>query len=92
MQREALRRSTQRASFYCHMGKQYNIITHEKLVLAMWFIEQKVFLFRCRADIRAEPPLSEPARPAPTLPGPAMTQFDCLFVKFVNRYEHETFA
>ena len=41
-----------------HMGKQNNIITCEILILAMWRIEQKVIIFRCRADIR-----DDPARP-----------------------------
>ena len=52
------RRETQRASCHSHMGKQDNIITREILILAMWCIEQKVILFRCRTDIR-----DEPARP-----------------------------
>ena len=73
---EASRRSTQRASCHSHMGKQNNIITREILILAMWFMEQKVILFRCRTDIRDEPARPEPARPdtarhGPTRPDPA---------------------
>ena len=60
-QREASRRSTQRASCHSHMGKQNNIITREILILAMWFIEQKFILFRCRIDIRNEQDRLEPA-------------------------------
>jgi len=56
--REASRRSTQRASCDSHMGKPDNVITREILILAIWFIEQKVILFRCRTNIR-----DEPARP-----------------------------
>ena len=52
---EASRRSTQRASFYSHMGKQNN---RESLILAMSFIQQKVIIFRGSTDIR-----DEPARP-----------------------------
>ena len=37
------------------MGKQNNVVTREILFLAMWFIEQKVIIFRCRTDIRDEP-------------------------------------
>ena len=37
------------------MGKQNNIIIREILILAMWFMEQEVFPFRCRTDIRDEP-------------------------------------
>ena len=55
---EASRRPTQRASCDSHMGKQNKIITREILILAMWCIEQKVIIFRCRTDIR-----DEPARP-----------------------------
>ena len=61
--REALRRSPQRASCYNHMGKQNNIITGEIMILAMWFMEQKIILFRFRIDIRDEPARPEPARP-----------------------------
>ena len=46
-----------------HMGKQNNIITREILIIAMWFIEQKVIIFRCRTDARDEPARPEPARP-----------------------------
>ena len=53
--REASRRSTQRASCHSHMGKQNDIITREILILDIWFIEQKVIVFRCRTDIRGEP-------------------------------------
>ena len=49
---------------HSHMGKQNNIITREKLILAMWCMEQKVILFRCRIDIR-----DEQARPSPARPG-----------------------
>ena len=35
---------------YSHMEKQ-NIITREILILAMWFMEHKIILFRCRTDI-----------------------------------------
>ena len=61
--REASRRSTQRASCHSHMRKENNIITRERLILAMWFMEQKVILFQCRTDIRDEPARPEPARP-----------------------------
>ena len=61
--REASRRSTQRASCHSHTWKHNNIITGEILILAMWCIEQKVILFRCRTDIRDEPARPEPARP-----------------------------
>ena len=50
-----------------HMGKLNNIITREILILAKWFMEQKVILFRCRADIRDEPARLEPARPGRTV-------------------------
>ena len=40
------------------MGKQSNVIVREVLILAMWFMEQKVILFWCETDIR-----DEPARP-----------------------------
>ena len=65
---------TQRASFCSHMGKHNNIIARELLVLAMWFIEQKVILFRCRTDIRYDPVRLEPVRP-----GPAMTLLTAYF-------------
>jgi len=38
------------------------------LILAMWFIEQNVILFRCRIYIRDEPARPEPARPWRSLP------------------------
>ena len=69
------------------MGKQNNIITREILILAMWFIEQKVITFRFGTDIR-----DEPAQPEPARPGPAMTLFDGLFLKCVKRYKHKTFT
>ena len=50
------------------MGKQNNIITREILILATWFTEQKVILFRCRTDIP-----DELARPEPARLDPAMT-------------------
>ena len=59
--REASRRLTQKASCHSHMEKQNNIKTREILIFAIWFIEQKIIIFRCRTDIRAEP-----ARPGPT--------------------------
>ena len=37
------------------MGQQKNIITRERLILGMWFIEQKFILFQFRTDIRDEP-------------------------------------
>ena len=80
-----LRRETQRASFYSHLGIQTNIITREILILAMWFIELKVILLRCRTDIR-----DEPARPEPARSG--HDAFDGLFLKFIKRYELETFT
>ena len=49
------REETQSASFYSHMGKQNNIKIREILILAMWFIEQRVILVRCRTNIRDEP-------------------------------------
>ena len=67
------------ASCYSHMGKQKNIITRTIVILAMWFIEQKAIIFRCRTNIRDEP-------------APAMTLFDGLFLKCVKRYELETFT
>ena len=67
---------------HSHMGKQNNIITREKLILAMWFMKQKVIIFRCRIDIHDEP----------VRPGPAMTLFDGLFLKSVERYEIETYT
>ena len=75
--REAKRRSTKRASFYSHMGKQNSIITREILILAMCFIEQKVILFRCEIDIRDES---------------ARTLSDSLFLKYIKRYLFETFT
>ena len=66
--RETSRRSTQRASCYSQMGKQNNIITREILFLAMWFIDQKVIIFRCRTNIRDEPAQPGPARPDPAGP------------------------
>ena len=53
----------------------------------MWFFEQNVILFRCRADIRDEPARSEQARP-----GPAITLFDGLFLKCFKIHEDETFT
>ena len=85
--RETSRRSTQRASCYSQMGKQNNVITQEILILAIWFIEQKTIIFRCRTDIR-----DEPARPDTARPYPTMTLFDGLFLKCVIRYELETFT
>ena len=69
------------------MGKQNNIKIREILILAMWFIEQKIILFLCRIDIRDEPARLEPARP-----GPVMTLFDGLFLKSNEIYGHETFT
>jgi len=40
---------------FSHMRKPNNIITREILILAIWFIEQKVIIFRCRTNIRDEP-------------------------------------
>ena len=65
--REASRLSTQRAFCHSHMGKENNIITREILILAMWFIEQKVILFRCGTDVRDEPARPSPARPRRSL-------------------------
>ena len=70
------RRSTERASFYSHMGEENNNITHEILILVIWFIEQKVIIFPCRNNIRDEP--------AP--PGPAMTLFDALYIRSYGSY------
>ena len=64
------------------MEKQKNIISREILILAVWFMEQKVIIFRCKNNIR-----EEPARPVP-----AKTLFDNLFLKCIKRYEHETFT
>ena len=70
--REAKRRSTQRAFFQRHIGKQNNVITRELLILAMLFLEEKfnIFRFTCRTDIRDERSRLEPARPGPTRHGP----------------------
>ena len=67
--REAWPRSTQRASCYSHMGKQKNIITREIFILAMWFIEKKIFLF----DVEPISVMNQPGsnRPDPARPGPA---------------------
>ena len=62
--REASRRSTQRDSFYVHMGKQ-NITTCEILTLAIWFIEQKFIFF---FDLEL---ISVMKRPGPDRPDPA---------------------
>ena len=62
------RRETQRASCHIHMGKQNNFITREILILAIWFMEQKVFLFRLKIDIRDELARPEPTRPDPARP------------------------
>ena len=43
------------------MRKQ-NITNRELLILAMWFMEQKVFIFRCKTDIRDEPAQPGPAK------------------------------
>ena len=62
--RDAERRvDRRRDSCHSHKGKQNNIKTREILILAMWCIEQKFILFRCRTDIRDEPARPEPARP-----------------------------
>ena len=53
--RESSIRSTHRASYYSHMGKQNNIIIREILISALWFKEKKVIKFRCRTNIRDEP-------------------------------------
>ena len=45
-------------------------------------MEQKIIVFRCRTNIR-----DELARPEP-----ALTLFDGLFLKYVKRYELETFT
>ena len=82
--REASRRSSQRASFYSHMGKQSNIITYEIFVLTMWFIEQKVILFRCRTDILDEPALPELARAGPTRPWRYLTAYFSDVLKDIN--------
>ena len=58
------------------MGKQNNVITREILILAMWFIEQKTILFRCRTDNRDELAQPDPARPKKNL-----TLFDALQLK-----------
>ena len=63
------------------MGKQNNIITREIKILVMGFIEQKIINFRCRIDVR-----DEPARNS------TKTLFDDLFLKYVKRYELETFT
>ena len=56
------------------MGKQNNIITLEILILAMRFMEQKVFFFFFDVE-----PISVMSRP-----GSAMTLFDGLFLKCVR--------
>ena len=68
---EASRRSTQRASCYSHRGKPNNSITCEKLILAIWFIEQKVIISRCGTNIRDEP----------SRPEPAMMLFDASYIR-----------
>ena len=83
---DASRRSTQKVSGYRQRGKQ-NIIIREKLFLTMWFMEQKVILFRCRTDIHDKPARLELARP-----GPVMTLSDSLFLKHVERYELGAFT
>ena len=56
---------------YGHMGKQNNSITREILMLAMWFIEQKTILFRCRIDNR-----DVPARPDPRTTSRSLTLYN----------------
>ena len=58
------------------MGKQNNIITREILILAMWFREQNVILFRCGTDIRDELAQPELARPDPAQPDPARPELE----------------
>jgi len=70
--RDAKRRVDRRRELpVSHMGKPNNVITREILILAIWFIEQKVILFRYRTNIR-----DELARPEP-----AMTLFDTLYIR-----------
>ena len=63
------------------------------MILAMWFMEQKVIIFRCSNDIHDEPAnQSSPARPSPArsdpaLPGSALTPFYGLFLECVKIYE-----
>ena len=73
--RLASRWSMQKASFYSHMGKQNNIITREKLILATWSIEQKVIVSWCRTDICDELARPEPARPGPVRPWRSLTAY-----------------
>ena len=72
---------------YSQRGKQNNILTREKLILAMCFIEQNFIILRCRTDIN-----DQPAQPLPALPGQVMMLFDGLFLICVKRYEIETYA
>ena len=65
------------------MGKQKNIITLEILILAMSFMEHLFILFHVK-------PITVMNPPCPKQPGPAMTLFDGLFLKFVKIYELET--
>ena len=69
------------------MEKQNNIITREMMILALWFMEQKVIIFRCRADIRDEPARPEPSRLEPTRCVPVITLIDGLFPKCIKIYE-----
>ena len=62
------------------MGKQNNIVTCEILTLAMWFMEQKVIISRCRTDTRVELAQLEPVRPG-------HDAFDGVFLKWIKRYE-----
>ena len=65
---EVSRRSTQKASFYSHLGKQNNIITREIVNKAKLIILQKVILFRCRTDTGDESAQPESAQPGPARP------------------------
>ena len=53
---------------YCTKKKR---VSRELSVLEIWCIEQKMFVFAYKIDIRGEPARPGPARPDPARPGPA---------------------
>ena len=56
--------STREQFFHSHMGLSNNPISGKLLVFSTWSMEQKMFIFQHKIDIR-----DEPARLGPTRPG-----------------------
>ena len=69
------------------MGKQNKITTREILILASSYNKKLLFFDVEPISMMNRP---EPARPDLARPGPAMTLFDGLFLKYVKTHELET--